>query len=226
LKLLIIEDETRVSDFLARSLEEAGYETESAQTIKAGRELWDESKPDLLVLDLMLPDGNGLDLLEKIRAEDTNTPVLILTAKDSLTDRVAGLDCGADDYLAKPFPLEELLARVRALLRRSRRDPAFARCGDLEIDFRHRRVTRSGRVVFLSSTEFGLLELLAQNEGRAVSKHEILKQIWDDEDRDPNVVEVYVNYLRHKLERGGASRLVQTVRGKGYTLSDAPGGVS
>ncbi len=218
MNILIVEDESRVADFLRQSLTEAGYLALEAHTKAEGEEIWNNENPDLVILDLMLPDGNGMDLLRSARGQGRQTPVLILTAKDSLSDRVAGLDEGADDYIAKPFPLEELLARVRALLRRASQDASVYRCGDLEIDLKRRRVMRSGRVVFLSSTEFSLLELLAQNHGQAVSKLEILKHVWDDVDRDPNVVEVYINYLRHKLERGGAERLVQTVRGKGYAL--------
>jgi two-component system copper resistance phosphate regulon response regulator CusR len=218
MKILIVEDEPRVSDFLRQSLSEAGYDATGAFTQRQGEALWREQSPDLVILDLMLPDGSGMDLLRQVRRHGLQTPVLILTAKDTLPDRVAGLDAGGDDYLAKPFPLEELLARVRALLRRAGQDGVVYRCGDLEIDVRRRRVTRAGRVVFLSSTEFSLLELLAQSKGLAVSKVEILRQVWDDVERDANVVEVYINYLRHKLERGGAPRLIRTVRGRGYSL--------
>ncbi len=207
-----------MADFLSQSLSEAGYDTTEAHTFREAEVFWQDEKPDLIILDIMLPDGNGLDLLAQFRQNGPCAPVLILSAKDNLQDRVAGLDAGADDYIAKPFPLEELLARVRALLRRSNHESNIYRCGDLEMDLRRRRVTRSGRIIFLSSTEFSLLELLAERQGEAVSKLEILGRIWDDSDRDPNVVEVYVNYLRHKLERGGAARIVQTVRGRGYAL--------
>jgi len=220
--ILIVEDEARVADFLKQSLSESGYSPIVGNSLQQGAKIWKEQNPDLVILDLMLPDGDGLDLLKEARTDGRHTPVLILTAKDTLPDRVAGLDAGGDDYIAKPFPLEELLARVRALLRRANQDASLYRCGDLEVDLLRRRVTRSGRVIFLSTTEFSLLEILAESGGQAVSKLDILRRVWDDSDRDVNVVEVYVNYLRHKLERGGATRLIHTVRGRGYALSQEP----
>lgn len=218
MNILIIEDEVKVSDFMEQSLREAGYDPVVALDGCEGVDLWRAKSPDIVLLDVMLPDGDGLVLLRKMREEGWTTPVMVLTAKDALPDRVAGLDAGADDYLSKPFQLEEMLARVRALLRRRALDTTSIKVGDLEIDVRSRRVVRDGRVVFLSGTEFSLLELLARHPSSVVSKSEILRHVWDDDGRDPNVVEVYINYLRHKLERGGSSRLIHTVRGRGYTL--------
>jgi DNA-binding response OmpR family regulator len=220
--VLIIEDEHRVISFLQQALNEADYDVLAAETKASGEQLWTSKKPDLVILDLMLSDGDGLDLLAKVRAQSMSTPVLVLSAKSSMADRVSGLDAGADDYLPKPFGIEELLARLRVMLRRAREPhQSVFECGDLKMDLVSRRVTRSGRVVFLSETEYRMLELLAASNGEPVPKREMLRHVWDDPDRDDNVVEVYISYLRNKLEWGGASRLIHTVRGRGYVLAES-----
>jgi DNA-binding response OmpR family regulator len=222
-RILIVEDEASVSSFLEQALRESGLSPQIAPSLKAAREAWAESFPELVLLDLMLPDGDGLELLQEWRKSGSHTPVIVLSAKSELADRVSGLDLGADDYLAKPFSLDELLARVRAQLRRLQDLPVkVVKCGALEIDLQSRRALLSGRLLFLSSTEFRLLELLAIHMGQPVSKSQILEYVWDDPERDPNVVEVYVNYLRNKLERGSAPRLIHTVRGRGYVLQKDP----
>jgi DNA-binding response OmpR family regulator len=172
----------------------------------------------LALLDIMLPDLDGLAILQEARAHKVQTPVLLLTARNEIRDKVKGLDLGADDYLAKPFRIEELLARVRALTRRARSRMLVA--GDLSMDTLRRLVERAGRILYLSPTEYSVLELLLERQGHAVSKKEILSYVWhDDTYRDPNTVEVYVNYLRNKLESHGGSRLIHTQRGAGYLLS-------
>ena len=216
--ILLIEDEPQVASFVNQALADSGYTCSLAGTSEEGRAKWEGEEPDLVVLDLMLPDGDGLALLQELRDKGIVTPVLILTAKSGMGDRVSGLDAGADDYLIKPFGLEEFLARVRALLRRS--TPTTLKVGDLELDFRQRRVRRANRVIFLSPTEYALMEILATHPREPVSKAQILEFVWDDPLRDPNSVEVYVKYLRSKLERGDATRLIHTVRGKGYLLSE------
>ncbi len=218
--VLLIEDEPRVAAAVARAIQEAGYELSVAETAAAAETLWKEGKPDVVILDLGLPDRDGLDLLADIRESGLNTPVLVLSARSSMSDRVTGLDSGADDYLGKPFGVEELLARIRVMLRRRTGPPEKWEAGNIKIDFATRKVTRSGRIVFLSETEYRLFEHLAHNAGKAVSKKELLQAVWDDPDRDDNVVEVYVNYLRGKLEWGGEPRLIHTIRGKGYVLGD------
>jgi two-component system, OmpR family, response regulator MprA len=222
-RILVIEDEVRVADFVEKSLGEAGYSVQTAIDYQGGREAWKTSGADAVILDLMLPGGDGLDMLRELRAAGDQTPVLVLSAKASMSERVSGLDAGADDYLPKPFGIEELLARVRALLKRGKVTAPLV-CDDLLIDVLARRVSRAGRVVFLSETEFRLVELLASRHGEPVSKKEILKSVWNDPDRDDNVVEVYVSYLRGKLEWRGAKRLVHTVRGRGYRLWESPDG--
>lgn len=221
--VLVVEDESSVASFLEQALTESGLQVIIAPNLKLARQHWIESTPDLVLLDLMLPDGDGLDLLKEWRAQGSHQPVIVLSARNELSDRVAGLDLGADDYLAKPFSLEELLARVRAQLRRAQDlPPKVVKVGALEVDLQARRALLGGRLVFLSTTEFRLLELLATNLGEPVSKGQMLEYVWDDPDRDPNVVEVYVNYLRNKLERGNAPRLIHTVRGRGYVLQKDP----
>ncbi len=220
LRILIVEDEPAVSGFLEQALQESGYAPTVAATSAAATESLAASAPDLVVLDVMLPDEDGFTVLRRIRQE-SSVPVLMLTARDATDDRVKGLDAGADDYLAKPFKLEELLARVRALLRRGGASATVYRLSDLEIDTATRRVHRGGRLVFLSETEYRLLEVLARAGGEPVSKNEILREVWGNAGRDPNVVEVYVSYLRTKLDRDDLPRLVQTVRGRGYALRES-----
>jgi DNA-binding response OmpR family regulator len=218
-KVLVVEDEAAVSDFLRQALEENGYAVTVTDRAESGLAEAERTQPNLVVLDAMLPGMDGFEFLRHLRTK-VDTPVLMLTALAGVDDRVKGLDAGADDYLAKPFRLEELLARVRALLRRSKADATSISCADLNIDLISRRVTRNGRQVFLSATEFSLLELLARHRDEPVSKATMLERVWDDAERDANLVEVYISYLRSKLERGGLPRLVQTVRAKGYMLSE------
>lgn len=221
--MLVIEDEKSVLSFLQQALVESDFEPLLADSLTKGREMWSAHHPDLVLLDLMFPDGSGIDLLREQRSAGNRTPVVVLSAKSALADRVTGLDEGADDYLPKPFSVEELLARVRAHLRRAKDNPpSTVNVGPLEIDLFSRRALMDGRLLFLSTTEFRLLELLATHVGKPVTKTEILDYVWDDPQRDANVVEVYVNYLRNKIERGGAPRLIHTVRGKGYVLQQDP----
>jgi DNA-binding response OmpR family regulator len=223
-RILVVEDEEDIVRFLDKALAESGMQPTFARNLKEAREEWEKNRPDLVLLDLMLPDGDGLDLLREKRNGGSHTPVVVLSARGGLADRVTGLDQGADDYLPKPFSVEELLARIRAQLRRGPEIPASVKCGALEIDLFARRALLDGRLLFLSTTEFRLLELLANHISQPVSKAQILEYVWDDPERDPNVVEVYVNYLRNKLERGNAPRLIHTVRGKGYMLQSEPPG--
>ncbi len=218
--ILVVEDEERLASLLSRTLTEVGFEVITAGNCALAEQLWREQNPRLVVLDVMLPDGDGLQLLTSARVRGETTPVLVLSAKSSMSERVSGLDMGADDYLGKPFGIEELLARVRVLLRRSPIAADAIHLADLEIDPLARRVARGDRRIFLSETEYRILELLAGRVRQTVSKREILLTVWGDDERDENVVEVYVSYLRSKLEWGGASRLIHTVRGRGYVLSD------
>ncbi len=215
---MLVEDEQAVLDFLTQALHQSGYDTLRFSTGEAALASIKEGDPDLIVLDVMLPDVDGFEVLRRVRTK-SKVPVLMLTARTSLDDRVTGLDAGADDYLPKPFMLEEFLARVRALLRRSSQDSTKLSYADIQIDTSSRKAARAGRPIFLSNTEFSLLELLMRTPECPVSKQVILEKVWDDSGyRDPNVVEVYVSYLRHKVERSGTTRLIHTVRGQGFML--------
>lgn len=176
---------------------------------------------DLVVLDVALPGMDGFEVLRHARTK-VKTPVLMLTARRRLVDRVEGLESGADDYLVKPFELQEFLARVKAILRRSQVARGVIEVGDLWLDLMSRRAKRAGRTIYFSNTEFALIELLASRSPDVVSKKEILQKVWDEDDyRDPNLVEVYIGYLRNKLEQAGMSRMIHTVRGVGYRLEEA-----
>lgn len=218
-RVLVVEDEPTVASFVAQALEEAGFEAVIAEDGQKGLDLMKSNNIDLAILDVMLPGLDGLEVLTRARASGVTVPILMLTALGELDDRVRGLNEGADDYLAKPFKIRELLARVAALIRRSSMGKTTAQVEDLKVDFIARRVERAGRTIFLSTTEFLLLEILVRNAGSPVSKKEILEYVWaSDHDRDANIVEVYVNHLRTKLEFGGAPRMIHTVRRVGYML--------
>ena len=220
MRLLVVEDFELLRDSLAQGLREAGYAVDTASD---GEEaLWFARSGDFdtVILDLMLPKLNGLKALRRLREKDQVTPVLILTARDAPGDRVDGLDAGADDYLVKPFALAELLARVRALIRRKyeKRDPCIT-IGDVEVNTTSRSVRRAGREIPLSGREYALLEFLALRRGRVVARHEIWEHVYDfGAETDSNVVDVYIAHLRKKLDDPESPRLIHTRRGFGYVL--------
>ena len=218
--LLIIEDEQKIREVLRRGLEEEGYAVEVAADGETGLELASAKAYELIILDLLLPGRDGLDICRMLRAQGTTIPVLMHTARDAVSDRVTGLDIGADDYLTKPFAFEELLARVRALLRRDRSArPAVLRVADLTLDPATRAVTRGERTVELTTREYQVLQLLMRHAGQPVSRAIIEERVWGSgTDIGSNVVEAYIRLLRRKVDFGHATRLIHTVRGVGYVL--------
>jgi two-component system, OmpR family, copper resistance phosphate regulon response regulator CusR len=221
-RLLIVEDQKKLLQSLRRGLEEEGYEVATATNGEEGYYLATTGSPDVIVLDLMLPGRDGLRVLRDLRAQGYARPVLILTARDAVEDRVAGLDEGADDYMVKPFAFVELLARVRALLRRdvSSRELVL-RADDLELDLLARRVVRAGVELDLTKREFELLEYLLRHKNSAVTRDMIAREVWKEVTSSPtNAIDVYVTLLRKKIERPGARQLIHTVRGVGYAVRD------
>ncbi|MEZ5233269.1 MAG: response regulator transcription factor [Acidimicrobiales bacterium] len=219
--VLVVEDDRAVRDALARALELEGYTVIVAPDGQRGLDAVARHRPDAVILDVMMPVLDGLSTCRRLRAARDRTPVLILTARSEVPDRVSGLDAGADDYLAKPFDLEELLARLRALMRRSQPDPASARvaAGEVVMEPAARRAWRAGRELELSKTEFDLLELLIRNAGIVLDPSTIYERIWGyDFGPDSKNLAVYIGYLRRKTEDGGEARVIHTVRGVGYTL--------
>ena len=226
IRVLVVDDEATLSDLLGMALRYEGWETRTADTGRKALAVAREFKPDAIVLDIMLPDLDGLSVLSRLRAEDNQVPVLFLTAKDSLEDRLTGLTVGGDDYVTKPFSLEEVVARLRALVRRSTitlqaaADPVL-RVGDLELNEDSYEVSRGGTLVELTSTEFELLRFLMRNARRVVSKAQILDRVWSyDFGGRSSVVEIYISYLRKKIDAGRAP-MIHTVRGAGYILKPA-----
>ncbi|HLK14747.1 MAG TPA: response regulator transcription factor [Fimbriimonadaceae bacterium] len=219
--MLVVEDEADVASFVTQALKQQGYEVSLATDGNSGLEQMLSNEFDLVVLDVALPGMDGFEVLRHAR-QKVKTPVLMLTARRRLVDRVEGLESGADDYLVKPFELQEFLARVKAIIRRSQVAKGVIEVGDLWLDLMSRRAKRAGRTIYFSNTEFALIELLASRAGDTVSKKEILQKVWDEDDyRDPNLVEVYIGYLRNKLEQAGMARMIHTVRGVGYRLEEA-----
>jgi two-component system, OmpR family, response regulator len=221
--LLLVEDERRLAQVVRRVLEEEGHTVDLAHDGEDGLAMARDGSHDVIVLDVLLPGMDGIELCQTLRRERLDTPVLLLTALDSVDDRVRGLDAGADDYLPKPFAFQELLARLRALGRRKvqAREATQIHVDGLTLDLRRRRADREGRVIELSPKEFSLLELLMRNQGRVLTRTQILDHIWGyDYAADSNLVDVYVAYLRRKVDRGGGRRLIRTVRGVGYALGD------
>jgi DNA-binding response OmpR family regulator len=223
MRLLLAEDEQKMARMLKVGLEEQGYAVDVALNGEDAVDLGVEEPYDLVVLDVLLPGIDGYTVCRQLRAAHRQVPILMLTARDAVEDRVAGLDAGADDYLVKPFDPRELFARVRALLRRKQvtRDPVL-RVADLEIDTVAREVRRSGRLVALTSREYSILELFARNPNRVLTREQIASHVWDYEFSGvSNVIDVYIGYLRRKLDDAGPSPLLRTVRGVGYQLKGA-----
>ena len=223
MRILIVEDEAGVAGFVEQGLTEAGYAVDVARDGSEGLEYALGFEYDVMVLDIMLPKMNGLDLLHEIRDKRVKAPVLLLTARDGVDDRVKGLDVGADDYLIKPFAFPELLARIRALLRRPPLQSGnLLSMNDLEMDVTRREVRRAGKKIELSPREFSLLELLLRHPNQVLTRTQIVEHVWNfDFYGDTNVVDVYIGYLRRKIDSGFVPPLIQTVRGVGYRLSDA-----
>ncbi len=222
MRILVAEDDTRLADLLVRSLRESGYAVDLTADGESAVVQAAVNPYDAIILDIGLPRKTGLDVSREIRRRGMHVPILMLTARDSLRDRVTGLDAGADDYLTKPFELEELHARLRALMRRM---PAMVSTlitvADLTVDSAAHRVTRAGHNITLTTKEFVMLEYLARNAGRVVGRAELCEHVWD-ENHDPfsNAIEVYVNRLRKKIDEGASSALIHTRRGAGYLLAD------
>jgi two-component system copper resistance phosphate regulon response regulator CusR len=222
MRILIVEDEKRIQDFLSRGLESGGYAVDVAGNGANAIELVHSTEYDLVILDLMLPDTDGLSVLQKIRNRKLSPPVLILSARDAVDDRVKGLELGADDYLTKPFAFVELLARVRALLRRGQPTPERLQVGDLALDCIRRKVMRANENIELAPKEFSILEYLMRNRGRPLSRTMIVEHVWDmDYDGLTNIVDVYIRHLRSKIDDKWPVKMIHTVRGIGYML-DAP----
>jgi DNA-binding response OmpR family regulator len=221
MKILVVEDELNLASFLKRGLEEQGHEVEMALDAKTSKVLVATEKFDLMVLDVMLPDGNGISLCKDFKFLHPNLPILLLTSLGSTSDKVTGLDAGADDYLVKPFQFSELLARIRVIERRgaAAQKPIIYKVLDLTLDTSAKSVSRAGQPISLTAREFKLLQVFLENKNKVLSRLEIAEKVWDiNFDTGTNVVDVYVNYLRNKIDKNHKVRLIQTVVGMGYVL--------
>lgn len=222
-RILLIEDESKIADFIRRGLKLEGYEVDVAYDGDVGLDKAVEGKPDLIILDLMLPGVDGMDVCRSLREAGFEMPILMLTARDAVADRVAGLDAGADDYLVKPFAFDELVARIRALLRRSApAEDEMLAFSDLVMNVTTREVKRRERPIELTAKEFDLLETFVRHPRQVLTRDQLYQRVWGyDFSGESNIIEVYIRYLRAKLEEGGEPRLIHTVRGVGYVLRDA-----
>jgi heavy metal response regulator len=219
MRVLVIEDESKVASFIKKGLQEESYAVDVASDGEEGLTYLNNNTYDAMVLDLMLPKKNGIEVMREVRAMKLNVPVIMLTARDTLADKVMGLDAGADDYLTKPFAFQELLARLRSLMRRGKAEVAMLKVDDLTLDPATRRVKRGEQEISLTAKEFSLLEYLMRNTGKPISRAELSEHVWDVSfDRMTNVVDVYINFLRNKVDRDFDRKLIHTVRGVGYVL--------
>lgn len=220
MRILIVEDEKSLADIVKKGLEEEGYAVDVAYNGEDGLFMAENAPSDIIILDIMLPVVDGMTILKKIRKAGIKTPVLMLTAKDTVMDKVSGLDSGADDYLTKPFSFEELLSRIRALLRRdSWVKTSIIEIGDLVIDMATHEVKRGGKVILLSPKEYALLEYMAINRNKVLSRTTLTEHIYNEDfDLDSNVIDVFINRLRNKIDRDFDKKLIHTVRGAGYML--------
>jgi len=223
MRILIAEDDAPLASFIAKAFNSEDHATEIAPTGDDALQRIQRGGFDLLILDLNLPVISGSEVLRKVRSTNADIPILILTATDEVTERVACLDAGADDYLTKPFSFSELSARIRAVLRRKNRPgQAFLKVADLELDYLQRTVHRAGRTIELTPKEFGLLEYFMRNPGRRITRNMIIEHVWKlAPDTMTNVVDVYVNYLRKKIDEGASVKLIRTIRGVGYEFGVA-----
>ena len=224
MRILLVEDQTKISRFIERGLREENFIVDCEGDGASGLQRALETPYDLIILDVMLPEKDGFTVLGELRAKGCRARILMLTALDSVRDRVRGLEGGADDYLGKPFAFAELLARVRVLLRRDATDASqMLRFADLELDLHERKVKRAGQSIFLSVKEFAVLAHLLRNAGRVITRTQLAQAVWD-ENFDPfsNVIDVTIYHLREKVDRGFAAQLIHTVRGSGYVMKQAP----
>jgi two-component system response regulator MprA/two-component system response regulator TrcR len=220
-RVLLVEDDRLIAEFVEPELERLGFRVRCAYDGPSGLEAARNFEPELLVLDIMLPKLDGVGVLKELRSEGVRTPVIMLTARDATIDKVHSLDLGADDYVTKPFEMDELLARIRALLRRTEGDEIL-RVADLEVNTSTHEVRRKERKIYLTAREYALLEFMAHHPNRVLSRELLLSQVWDRGfGVTTNVVEVYIAYLRKKIDGPGEQRLIQTLRGSGYTLKGA-----
>jgi heavy metal response regulator len=221
MRILIVEDEKKVADFIKRGLKEEGYSPDVASDGDQGYFCATTNEYDAIILDVLLPKIDGVSLCKKLRAENMSMPILMLTAKDSVKDKVIGLDSGANDYLTKPFAFEELLARLRVLLRKNVATATKLNVADLVLDLVTHNVTRAGEEIVLTNKEYALLEYLMRNTGAIVTRTMIAEHVWDiNFDTFTNVIDVYVNYLRNKIDDGRKKKLIHTIRGRGYCLKE------
>ncbi len=222
MKILLVEDEARLATAVRRVLDEEGYATDWVADGADGLFRAETSEYDVILLDVMLPSYDGYEIARRLRSEGSTVPILMLTARDGIQDRVRGLDAGADDYLVKPFALAELLARVRALGRRSKmtaNESAILNVGDLELDLRSREARRGSRRIELTAREFALLETLMRHPGQVMTRSQLLDAVWSyDAVTESNVVDIYIHYLRNKIDKGFDQKLLRTVRGMGYAI--------
>ena len=222
--VLVVEDDPRIVRVVERALQEAGHRVDRATDGEEGLARAESGAYDLILLDVMLPELDGVEVARELRRGRVRTPILMLTARDAVADRVRGLDAGADDYLTKPFALEELLARVRALDRRRNGDGLVGerlQVGDLTLDLDRREAQRSDRTIELTAREFELLAYLMRNAGRVLTRSQIVDHVWGyDNEATSNVVEIYIHYLRDKIDRGFSRPLIRTIRGVGYTIKE------
>lgn len=220
MRILVIEDEKKITDFIKRGLKEEGYAIDVAYDGEVGHFLAKTNKYDLIILDLMLPKIDGLTLCKRLKEEGVASPIVMLTAKDTVKDKVTGLDSGADDYLTKPFAFEELLARIRAILRKKdTKSLTKLQVDDLVLDLVTHKVMRAGKEMILTAKEYALLEYLMRNAGAVITRTMISEHVWDiNFDTFTNVIDVYINYLRNKIDADFEKKLIHTIRGRGYTL--------
>ncbi|MCX6150613.1 MAG: response regulator transcription factor [Ignavibacteriales bacterium] len=223
MKILLVEDEKKVASFIKKGLEEEYYSVDVAEDGKAGLDYAFTNEYDLFIFDVMLPYKNGISIVREIRSHKITTPILLLTAKDRVEDKVEGLDAGADDYLTKPFAFEELLARIRSLLRRKEREPSIQlKAADLILDTQTHKVTRNNREIVLTPREYAILEYLLRNKNKVISRTKLTEHVYDYHfDPQTNVIEVYINKLRNKINKDYENQLLYTVRGIGYIIKDS-----